>query len=768
MPANITYLLKIVDHFFNQFLNKHVLISFFLVAIISSCKTETKNTPEISLIDYKIESGFNIQVVASEPFLDAPVALDFDDAGRMWTVEMNGYMQNLEGTGDDEPNGVISILEDTNNDGIVDKKKVFIDSLVLPRAIAHVYNGLLYAEPPNLWFVEIENDKPKNKVLVDSLYADGGNVEHQPNGLLMNIDNWIYNAKSHFRYQRKDGVWLKEPTAFRGQWGITKDNFGRLFYNTNNMQLLGDYVLPNTAIENRYFKPKAVLGQSLTPNQKVYPLHPTLVNRGYVKGVLNSDSLLVNVTSACGPLIYRGNQFPDSYFENAFICVPEANLIKRNIVNFSNVKLSANQAIENVEFLAATDPSFRPVNINNGPDGNLYVVDMHRGVIQDKAFMTPYLHKALSESGLDTILKKGRILKVTHNNSTKNYKPIKFSSLNIFELVELLKHDNGWVRDKAQQKLILRSSEEAIAPLLRLINSETVNEITKIHALHTLNGMSRLTFNDLLKLLNSEDHFKVKCHAIVLAKQFATKENTITFYKTLNKLIEVNNPELDLYILSSLNNWATFNNSEFFNLIDALSKRYVDNDIYQEAALNSLATFETDYLKRLEKSNTNEDSSITRNLQNTINNKSLNKQNSIYVNNNVVTDSRTSGYRIFKQLCATCHGIDGEGVESLAPPLIHSEYVSGSSKKLALVLLHGLTGPIHVNKKRFDLNITMPGLGNNSDFTNKDILDVIRYIKNAFSESNTKLTEKDIENLRKVLPSSGSVFTEEELLKLKL
>lgn len=768
MPVNITYLLKIVARFIYQFLNKHVLICLFLVAIISSCKTETKNTSAIALNNYKIEPGFNIQVVASEPFLDAPVAMDFDDAGRMWTVEMNGYMQNLEGTGDDEPNGVISILEDTNNDGIVDKKKIFIDSLVLPRAIAHVYNGLLYAEPPNLWFVEIENDKPKNKVLVDSLYADGGNVEHQPNGLLMHIDNWIYNAKSHFRYQRKAGKWLKEPTTFRGQWGITKDNFGRLFYNTNSTQLLGDYVLPNTIIQNNYFKPKSVLGQQLTPNQKVYPLHPTLVNRGYVKGVLNADSLLVNVTSACGPLIYRGNQFPDSYLQNAFVCVPEANLIKRNIVNFNNVKLSANQAIENKEFLATTDASFRPVNINNGPDGNLYIVDMHRGVIQDKAFMTPYLHNALSKSRLDTILKKGRILKVTHNNSTKNYKPIKFNALNVFELVELLKHSNGWVRDKAQQKLIWRSNDEAITPLLQLINDETVNEITKIHALHTLNGMSRLTFNDLLKVLNSEAQFKVKCHVIILAQQFATKKNAITFYETLNKLIEVNNPEIDLYILSSLNSWATFNKSDFFSLIDTLSKRYIESNIYQEAALNSLTTFESGYLKHIEKNNSDKDSLITRNLKVAISNKRLNKQNSIYVNNNVVTDSRTSGYRIFKQLCATCHGIDGEGVESLAPPLIHSEYVSGSSKKLALVLLHGLTGPIHVNKQRYDLNITMPGLGNNSHFTNKDILDVIKYIKNAFSESKTKLTEKDIENLRKVLPSSGSVFTEEELLKLKL
>ena len=251
--------------------------SFFLLTIISgllsySCKPKTFDEPQISLDKYQIEEGFNIEVVASEPFIEAPVAMDFDNQGRMWVVEMKGYMQNLEGTGEEEPNGVISIMEDLDHDGVTDHAKVFLDSLVLPIAIAHVYGGLLYAEPPNLWFVDIENDKPGNKVLVDSLYSEGGNVEHQPNGLMMNIDNWIYNAKSNFRYQRKNGKWLKEPTSFRGQWGISKDNFGRLYYNNNSTQLLGDYVLPNTAIKNPYYKPRATVNKVLTRNQKVYPL----------------------------------------------------------------------------------------------------------------------------------------------------------------------------------------------------------------------------------------------------------------------------------------------------------------------------------------------------------------------------------------------------------------------------------------------------------------------------------------------------------------
>lgn len=95
---------------------------------------------------------------------------------------------------------------------------------------------------------------------------------------------------------------------------------------------------------------------------------------------------MVNVTAACGPLVYRGGMFPADYDQNVFVCVPEANLIKRNILSFYGDRVEAKQAWQGKEFLASTDEGFRPVNLSNGPDGNMYVVDMHRGVIQHYAF----------------------------------------------------------------------------------------------------------------------------------------------------------------------------------------------------------------------------------------------------------------------------------------------------------------------------------------------------------------------------------------------
>ncbi|MCF7567118.1 c-type cytochrome [Sabulilitoribacter arenilitoris] len=744
----------------------NIFFLLVLVLIIIGCNPVSFNEPRISLEQYQIEKGFKLEVVASEPFIEAPVSMDFDNSGRIWVVEMKGYMQNLEGTGQDMPNGTITILEDLDDDGVADHSKIFIDSLVLPRAIAHVYGGLLYAEPPNLWFVNIENDKPTNKVLVDSLYSDGGNVEHQPNGLMMHIDNWIYNAKSNFRYQMKSGKWIKEVASLRGQWGITKDNFGRLYYNNNSTQLIGDYVLPNVSIKNPYYKPNATLNKILTPDQRVYPLHPTSVNRGYQKGVLDKDSLLINVTSACGPLVYRGNQFPVLYNENAFVCAPEANVVKRHILTFNNNTVKAKQAIPNKEFIASTDEGFRPVNLFNGPDGNMYIVDMHRGIIQDKAFLSPYLQKHYANKKLDTIIGMGRILKVSsQNNGLKE--TVKIEKLRTKELVNLLNSPNGWLRDRAQQLLIFKNDKTAV-PFLNEVISDVNNPIAQIHAIHTLNGLSTLDFKLLQNILSSNSKSSVKSHALVLLEEFSSSNNLELAHKLITDLLQKNNEEIDLYIAYGLGKWVQLSSEKFFPIVSKLSNKYKNNKAYQEAIINSLRGVENEFLVFLNQfKNDSSDDILYELLNQTLDNKSKGLKNSIYTSTSVGTDTRTAGFKLFRNMCATCHGIDGDGIDGLAPPLKNSEYIKYSIERLALVVLHGLSGPIHVNGKLYDTNVVMPGLANNPDFTDKDLQDIINYVNNAFSNKYEYISIEKIKSLREEKPKDGGAFTEKELLELK-
>ncbi len=738
------------------------LLYFFALVLLFSCETtrsyDEKNIP---LEPYKIEDGFKLEVLASEPLLKAPVAIDFDAKGRIWVVQMPGYMSDMQGSEEDEPIGSIRILEDLDNDGVMDHAKIFLDSLVMPRALAHVYGGLLYAQPPNLYFVDIKDDKPVNRVLVDSIYAVDGNPEHQPNGLLLNVDNWIYNAKSNFRYQRKNGKWIKEATTFRGQWGISHDNFGRLYYNDNSRQLLGDHVLPNRLIRNKNYIPRAGVAQMLTKDQRVYPLHPTTVNRGYSPGVLNADSILVHATAAAKPLVYRGGAFPDAYDQNVFVCIPEGNLIKRNILTFTGDSTIAEQAWQNKEFLAATDEGFRPVNLNNGPDGSMYIVDMHRGMIGHHAYLSPYLKKKNEVTRLDTILDYGRILKVTHVDYAA--KPIAdFDVLNATELVQLLKHKNGWVRDRAQHYLVFKEMKEAIAEL-RELALQSENEYTQIHALHTLEGLNSLDF-DFLTQVASTGKPQVAAHAVILAEVFATEENTKKAKMLFENLIAKNSPTIDLYLGSSIGKWVAVNEDVFLKPMVTLLKRHAKGVIFKEAVLSGLAGVEETVLAGVNSLTSFEDDDFKTALSNILENKKSEKVNPIFLRKSLNEDNRTAGAKMFYQICASCHGAEGQGIEGLAPPLMKSEHVA-DSERLALIVLHGLQGPISVNGKDYNLNLAMPGLIRNSDISDKDIADIIAYVSNAFSDNPKGVKKEKVAELRTLKPKSGAEYTLPELLE---
>lgn len=724
----------------------YVLLVFIL---FSGCKTDYEE-PEISLEGYQIAEGFELEVIASEPFLEAPVAIDFDNQGRIWTVEMRGYMQTLTGESESMPNGVISILEDKDGDGVVDHSKVFLDSLVLPRAIAHVYGGLLYAEPPNLWFVEIEDDKPGKKILVDSLYADEGNVEHQPNGLMMNLDNWIYNARSHFRYQKKDGVWHKEPTAFRGQWGITKDNFGRLYYNNNSTQIMGDYVLPNVLTKNQYYEPKDGLGKVLTRNQRVYPLHATLVNRGYEKGVLDQDSMLVNVTSSCGPLVYRGGQFPTAYDQNAFVCAPEVNLIKRNLLTFDGPVTTATQAWDNREFIASTDEGFRPVNLSSGPDGGMYVVDMHRGIIQHGAYMTSYLRERLAAAGMDKMIGMGRVLRVKSKDKALSTIP-DFANQKAEGLVDLLSHENGWVRDRAQQLIIQENLTDAI-PLLQSLLTDSKNPLASVHALYALEGLEGLNSQVLIDAAKSEN-VDLTAHALLLLPKFNVNESENI--ALVDALIKREDPTIDLYLISFLGN--SLHDAPATPVIAQLLQRR-STKLYEEMLLSVSAGSEA----KLIKNGGEFRKELVANLEQTLANKQIDKKYWIYEQESLPLDDRTHGLQLYRETCAACHGGNGRGVEGLAPPLDNSDWVKGSVDRLVLVLLHGLKGPVSVNGEQYEFNAQMPGLANNAEFSDQDITDLVTYLSNAFGTSSRGANAQKVKALRNTKPKAGA-FTEAEL-----
>lgn len=736
---------------------KYLLVLLLTVLLTSFIGIVWFDEPEISLDDFTVEPGFDLSVVAANPHFEAPVTMDFDDKGRIWVVEMRGYMPNLEGIGEDEPNGRITILEDLDHDGRVDHSKVFMDGLVLPRALAHVYGGLLYTDGPALYFVSIKNDKPGKKTLVDPIYADGGNVEHQPNGLMMNIDNWIYNANTNFRYRLLNGKWIKEPSSYRGQWGITKDNFGRLYANNNSVQIQGDYVLPNTMIRNPYYTPRNSVNQTLTRNQQVYPLHATAVNRGYIKGVLDETGKLNTVTASCGPLVYRGGNFPAEYDENAFVCVPEANLIKRNLLTFDPTATSAEQAWEGKEFIASTDEGFRPVNLFNGPDGAMYIVDMHRGIIQHKAFISQYLTKLLGDRHLDTLQHQGRILKVAASGKTLPAIP-DLSKTSAKELVGLLSSPNGWLRDRAQQ-LLIRKKGKSVKKELWALAKEGNNYPTDVHALYVLEGLNLLSFEELADLLETSNNPKTTAHILRLMEPFASAAYSEKMASKINALTAANDAFTDLYSVVAMQPWIKVAPEVFLPQIAAISQRYPEDKVIQEAVVSGLENQEQVFIDQYKPAPV-----LQKFLEQAIANKEKKELNSIFVVEKPQDDGRTNGLKLFRTICGACHGADGSGIPDLAPPLKNSEYIDGPIHRLASIILHGISGPLHVNGQLYELNNDMPALVNNSEISDQDIADIVGFLQNAFAKQGKRIRASEIEKLRTDKPVNG-MYTEKELLE---
>ena len=184
--------------------------------------------------------GYHLELVVSEPMVQDPVVIDWDADGRLWVVEMLGYMNDIQATGEHNPVGRVVVLEDTNGDGVMDKRTVFADHLVLPRALKVLDHGVLVGEPPNLWLMKDTNGdlKADTKELVSNAYGRlDANVEHNANSLLWAQDNWIYTSEVDLRLRLDHDKVQVQKTLARGQWGATQDDAGRVFRNSNESAL---------------------------------------------------------------------------------------------------------------------------------------------------------------------------------------------------------------------------------------------------------------------------------------------------------------------------------------------------------------------------------------------------------------------------------------------------------------------------------------------------------------------------------------------------
>lgn len=511
--------------------------------------------PEEETKTFKVEKGFRIELVACEPMIEAPIAMSFDAQGRLYVCEMRGYMHDVEGSTEKEPTGRVSLLEDTDGDGRMDKATAFLDKVVMPRAVMAVNGGALIAVPPNLFFCKDTDGDGKADVkdIVASDYGTfGGQPEHMANTPVWAMDNAIWSAAYATRFKLRGGVWQKDSGLGRGQWGLCQDNFGRLYFNYNSDMLRADLLPTEAFTKNPLLRNAASINAKLAADQTLYASHPTPgVNRGYDAKTLSADGKLTKPTGTCGALIYRGDAFPLAYRGNAFVPEPCANLVKRFTMSESGGMVKATNTAKGTEFLTSTDERFRPVNACDGPDGVLYLVDMYRGIIQHQSFLTHYLIANIKDRKLEQPINMGRIWRIVPDTKDRP-QPVKAA-----KDAKLLAHANGWVRDTTQ-RLIVESSDASAIPALKEM-LQNGNVLARVHALWTLDGLSSASPDVLRNALKDTDA-QVRVAAVRIATRdlapdliaMSAEKDALVLAHLAIKLTAFNLPDADAAVAKML------------------------------------------------------------------------------------------------------------------------------------------------------------------------------------------------------------------------
>ncbi len=491
-----------------------------------------------------------MELVAAEPNVVSPVALSFDENGRMFVVEMIDYSERR----DELPHlGRIRLLEDLDGDGVYEKSTIFAMNLPWPTAIFCYDGGIFVAATPDILYLKDTDGDGKADVreTVFTGFAEGMdrvNVQAMLNTFLWGLDNRIHGATSGnggviraLRHPEAKPVdvhgrdFVIEPRALTlnseaggGQHGLSFDDTGRRFA-CNNSDHIRLFMYDDVyAARNPFYSMPAPLVSIAVdgPAAEVYrisPEEPWRVIRtrwrvaGLVPGPIEGGGRASGYfTGATGTTIYRGNAFPEEFRGNAFVADCGGNLIHRKVLVPDGVGLKAQRAADEptVEFIASRDTWFRPVQFANAPDGALYVIDIYREIIEHP-WSLPNSIKSLVD--LNSGNNRGRIYRIAPDGFKQPGRP-QLGKASTWQLVATLEHPNGWHRDTAARLLYERQDPAAVPLLDKLLESSNF-ALARQHALHSLDGLGALRESHVLQGLEDADPV-VREHAIRLSENF--------------------------------------------------------------------------------------------------------------------------------------------------------------------------------------------------------------------------------------------------------
>jgi glucose/arabinose dehydrogenase/mono/diheme cytochrome c family protein len=698
---------------------------------------EIKNlSPEESLKSMYLPKGYRMEVVASEPMIAEPVSIAWDGNGKMYVAQMMTYMQDIDGTNEDAPWSRISVLEDTDGDGKMDKSVVFLDSLVLPRIMFPLDDRLIVGETynRNLYSYKDTNGDgvaDEKILLLEDTVRDNRNLEHQDANMIWGIDNWLYVTNKAFRYRFTNNVFVRDtlPEQGTGQWGLTQDATGRLFFSRAGSEIpaLGFQQPPiygNLEMEGKWDD------SFMEP----WPIVKTLDVQGGPRRIREGDSTLNKFTGVAGQEIFLGDKIPPASGD-LFIPEPVGRLVRRAKVLHVDGKIVLENPYKQTEFLASTDPLFRPVGAATGPDGCLYIVDMYRGIIQEGNWVGEgsYLRDVVKEKGYDKFVGRGRIYRIVHEDMEPGARP-ELLKKTAADLVDYLGHPNGWWRYTAQKLIVLK--KDKVVPdlvemvegneswLAKLFNSTKDFGLERLHALWTLEGLDAIDKPILKTALKDKDP-RVRVGAIRISDRYL-KEKDAGIFEALKALANDSDAEVLQQLILSMR----INNELSKPIVKAILDSHPNNELIKITAGENL----------------NPSFSVINGLREKYKLRGRDTPAQI-----------VNGYTIFKEFCSTCHGADGKGIHQLAPSLVGSPRVTGDVEVPIRILLHGLTGPIN----GVEYNGPMASVGKEND---KYIADVLTYVRIHLNDAGT-VGEGRVKAIRAEAKDRNKYWTLKELEK---
>ena len=511
---------------------RYLVFASFL-CFVMACKPTAKQPPlspehQKALASLQVMDGFKVELVAAEPLVQDPVAIEIDEQGRIYVVEMPGYPLDLA------KSGKIKILQDTNADGYPDKSVVFADSLTLPTGIMRWKNGIIVTDAPDVWYLEDSNGDNHADIRRKMLTGFArSNPQHNLNSPVLGVDNWIYLAHESsitpFVYKKEfgdEGSEIRfadnanapkldknangrnvrfrpdsheiEELSGETQYGQTFDPWGHHLLTSNANHLFHEVMAAQYVKRNpNLLVPDAT--QNIPDHGDAAEVYPTTENPNHQ---LLTDAGVI--TSSCGVTWYTGGAFGNQFKNVTFIAEPTHNLVHADVIRDNGASFVASRLLEKKEFLTSKDSWFRPVNFYVGPDGALYVIDYYRQNIEHPEWMSEEMVKSGTlYNGKD----KGRIYRITPKNGLPMdwLGALKIGEWNNEKLIKNgLDNPNNWYRRTAQRLLLERKNADIIAPLKALM-ANAKNPEAKVQALWLLQNKVQLDQKTLqLALENSE------------------------------------------------------------------------------------------------------------------------------------------------------------------------------------------------------------------------------------------------------------------------